>query len=413
MPRVAPLIPRKMLPPPTTIAISTPRSARAFDASSAMRCTTSESMPKPIARSANASPESFRTTRRYRLSGIDAPLVWSSWSPGRGHAGRTRRALLLADLDAREAPNGGTVPQRLDERCDALLLVLHERLLEQRHLLEEAVQLPVDDLAESRFGLALLARLRLEDGSLPIDLVRRDVLAGDEPRRRARDVERDVMSDVARSSVTAVDAAELDEHADDAPLVLHVLVRVEQAVGRLETGDASELDLLAQRSGQALDEVVDGAALVRLGADVVVTLLDNEAREVGQCALEHVPLGDEVGFAVELDDGSRAALDEHVDRALIGLTAGTLRGTGDALLTQPVLGLVEVTFGFFEGALAIHHPGAGDLAQRRDILGRDISHWRSFPSRPAAPTRRRRPRAVPPPVPAIRRSNRRARPQQP
>jgi hypothetical protein len=45
MPRVAPLMPRKMLPPPTTIAISTFRSRRASLTSCAMRNTTGASMP--------------------------------------------------------------------------------------------------------------------------------------------------------------------------------------------------------------------------------------------------------------------------------------------------------------------------------------------------------------------------------
>jgi len=48
MPLVAPVSPRKMLPPPTTIAISTPRSARAFVTSSAIRWTTAASIPNPM-----------------------------------------------------------------------------------------------------------------------------------------------------------------------------------------------------------------------------------------------------------------------------------------------------------------------------------------------------------------------------
>src|SRR5262245_30457468 len=138
MPRVAPLMPRKMLPPPTTIAISTPNSMRASVASDAMRCTTAESMPYPVVRSANASPESFRTTRRYRLSGIRAPFRrGQDFGCVRPLA---REALLPADLDAREPAHLRIGTKRSDERRDRLLVVLHERLVEQRAALpfEEA-----------------------------------------------------------------------------------------------------------------------------------------------------------------------------------------------------------------------------------------------------------------------------------
>src|SRR5471030_2063168 len=119
MPLVAPIMPRKMLPPPTTIAISTPRSARALVTSAAMRCTTSESMPKLIDLSANASPESLSTTRRYLLSDIsNSPLASADGS-------------LLADLDPSEAAHCGVAPELGDKRPDGRLLVLHGRLLEE------------------------------------------------------------------------------------------------------------------------------------------------------------------------------------------------------------------------------------------------------------------------------------------
>src|SRR6478752_6860694 len=126
MPPLAPLIPRKMLPPPTTIAISTPRSARALVTSPAMRCTTSESMPNPIERSANASPESFSTTRRYLLSDISTP---SGSEPTSGS--ETTRWSVFADLDPGETTDGCTAAEALDQRADRLLLILDERLLDE------------------------------------------------------------------------------------------------------------------------------------------------------------------------------------------------------------------------------------------------------------------------------------------
>src|SRR6476659_4073982 len=136
MPPVAPLMPRKMLPPPTTIAISTLSSARAFVTSAAMRCTTSESMPKLSFWSANASPESLSTTRRYLLSDIS-------------RSSRSGVRSLLADLDAREATDRGIAAQPGHERPHGRLLVLHERLIDERTArvgLVEAVELALDDL---------------------------------------------------------------------------------------------------------------------------------------------------------------------------------------------------------------------------------------------------------------------------
>src|SRR5438045_3341194 len=165
MPPVAPCMPRKMLPPPTTIAISTPRSARALVTSPAMRCTTSESIPKPTERSANASPESLSTTRRYLLSGISISLAFAGAWPGSFVVSRLRgrsKWSVLTDLDAGETADGGIGAQGLHERADRLLLVLDERLLDQRDRLEEAVELPLDDLGPCLLGFALFRRLLLQ-----------------------------------------------------------------------------------------------------------------------------------------------------------------------------------------------------------------------------------------------------------
>src|SRR4051794_37504746 len=63
MPAPAPVAPRQMLPPPTTMATSVSSSRRASASSMAMRSTISPSMVSSLAELANASPETFRTTR--------------------------------------------------------------------------------------------------------------------------------------------------------------------------------------------------------------------------------------------------------------------------------------------------------------------------------------------------------------
>src|SRR5262245_60767356 len=256
-----------MLPPPTTIAISTPRSPRAFVTSSAMRCTTTASMPNPIFWSANASPESFSTTRWYRLAVIGnssrAELVVERREPP--------EALFLSDLDPRESTDVRVGPEGLHHGVDRLLVVLDERLLDECDRLEEAVELAVDDLRPGLLGLALFLGLCLVDIALACDFLGRHFVARDVTGRRARDVQRDVVCDCSQLVVVGVDATELDDHADRAALVLDVLVAVEQAVGGLEPEDAAQLDLLSERAGQPLHVVVDAFAgdLLRAQVDVI------------------------------------------------------------------------------------------------------------------------------------------------
>ena len=50
-----------------------------------------------------------------------------------------------------------------------------------------------------------------------------------------------------------------------------------------------------------------------------------------------------------------------------------LAAAGEALLAQPLLGGLDVAVVGLEGLLAVHHPGAGRLAQRLDVLGGECS----------------------------------------
>src|SRR5207302_8823523 len=110
IPREAPFRPRKMLPPPTTMAICTLRASTASATSSASRLTTTASMPEPMEESANASPESLSSTLPQRLSGLGA--------------------LLLADLDPDAPRHLGLCTQPRQHRPDADLGIPHLSLLE-------------------------------------------------------------------------------------------------------------------------------------------------------------------------------------------------------------------------------------------------------------------------------------------
>ena len=80
---------------------------------------------------------------------------------------------------------------------------------------------------------------------------------------------------------------------------------------------------------------------------------------------EEIVLGDEVALGVDLDDGADAAVgaDPGVSHALGGYAAGLLLRGGEALLAQPLYGLVDVAVGLGEGLLAVHHADTGHLTQ--------------------------------------------------
>ena len=93
--------------------------------------------------------------------------------------------------------------------------------------------------------------------------------------------------------------------------------------------------------------------------------------DVAHQRLELVGAGHEVGLAVDLDQHAdlAAGVDVGADHALGGDAAGLLGGARQALLAQVVDGLLHVALGLDQGVLAVHHAGAGALAELLDHLG--------------------------------------------
>ena len=111
---------------------------------------------------------------------------------------------------------------------------------------------------------------------------------------------------------------------------------------------------------------------------------------------EVLALGDEVGLALELDEDARGVGDQTGGRLALG---AALRRLGGALDAQDLDGLVEVAVGLVERLLAVHHAGAGLLAELLDVGSGEVSHvsfflerwWRSGPAGPPYGWLRRRP----------------------
>ena len=104
-------------------------------------------------------------------------------------------------------------------------------------------------------------------------------------------------------------------------------------------------------------------------------------------------LGDEVGLAVELEQGAVLADDDAVGRRALEALADVL----GALDAQELDGLVVVAVGLGERLLAVHHAGAGGVAETLDVGCGEVSHVtssgsgggaRAWCGRAAAPSRR-------------------------
>ena len=91
---------------------------------------------------------------------------------------------------------------------------------------------------------------------------------------------------------------------------------------------------------------------------------------------EGVVAGDEIGFAINLDEGANlaAAQDGLSDEAFIGDAVGLFHCGGGSLLAQEIDGGVQVALGRVQGLLAVHQSGTGHGAELPDEGWGDFRH---------------------------------------
>jgi hypothetical protein len=146
----------------------------------------------------------------------------------------------------------------------------------------------------------------------------------------------------------------------------------------LDAGHAAHVDLLADGGDQCLGGFFDIAG-ARIGGGLQCVDVGGAGiqRDVGDGVAELQEagvLGDEVGFAVDLDQhGLAGGLGGH-DATFGGDAAGFLVSLGQAGLAQPFHRHVDVAVVLDQCLLAFHHAGAGTLAQFLDQLGGNIAH---------------------------------------
>ena len=125
---------------------------------------------------------------------------------------------------------------------------------------------------------------------------------------------------------------------------------------------------LAGLVGDVLVEGVTGGGLHSLeGGEVGRELGDGGVSDGSGEGLEIRGGGHEVGLATEADEDGLSAFHAGKDGALGGFVVTALGKGGLALLAENLDGALEVAFGLGEGLLAIHHAGAGHVAQLLDV----------------------------------------------
>src|SRR3954454_3206848 len=272
--------------------------------------------------------------------------------------------LGLADLEAGEPLDGQS--GLVDDLLDRLLRLGDRRLLEQHEVLEVGVDPTLDDLADRLLGLALLLGGLLGDATLGLDRLGRDLLAAEVARTRSGDVHRQA----ARGVLAATGVLHGD--TDGRGQVGGALVQVGGGLP-LEDGEPAQHELLADTCRLALDQGRNGLAVDlgrEQGVDVGRLLGEDDVEQALGERDEVGVLGDEVGLAVELEQSAVLVHDHAVGGGALEALADVL----GALDAQELDGLVVVAVGLGQGLLAVHHAGAGGVAETLDVGCGELSH---------------------------------------
>ena len=177
---------------------------------------------------------------------------------------------------------------------------------------------------------------------------------------------RDLHADLAAH--LGVNALEVEAH-DGGELVVEVVVAC-HACG-LDPLVVAELHLLAGLADLVGDEFGERAALDLNGLELIdaLALVGEGEREHLACErAEGLVLSDEVCLALQRRDSGEIAVRAREYATLGGVAVLTLGGNRLAFLTDYLDGGLDVSFGLRQGVLAVHHAGAGHVAQLLDVF---------------------------------------------
>ena len=147
--------------------------------------------------------------------------------------------------------------------------------------------------------------------------------------------------------------------------------------GAVEERGPAQFELLADLGRKVRDGLLDGlvtgfGALERV--DIGGLGLGRRRDDLVGQRLELRVLGDEVGFAVELDQRAVPGHDQALGRGPLGALADVL----GSLDPQRLDGLVEVAVGFGQRVLAVEHAGTGQLPKSLDVGSGEVRQCSAF-----------------------------------
>ncbi len=143
----------------------------------------------------------------------------------------------------------------------------------------------------------------------------------------------------------------------------------------VEADETADLQVLTDGHdllGHGLGDGQLGAGILGVHQSVHISGvgIDDGLGDVLDESHEQIALSAEVGLAVDFHQSAHGALHQSVGHTLGGNAAGLLGSLGQALLAQPLNGLVHIAVALGQSLLAIHHTHAGHLAQGLHISSR-------------------------------------------
>jgi len=176
-------------------------------------------------------------------------------------------------------------------------------------------------------------------------------------------------SDLHRDTAGDLGGNLLVEGDDGAELAVEVHVLGHER--SLDTGIVSQHVLLTGLAGLVGDVLVEGVTRGGLdgleGLEVGRELGDGGVGDGRGKGLEIRRSGDEVGLATEAHEDGLSTVHTAQDSTLGGFVVTPLGEGGLTLLAKDLDGTLEIAVGLGEGLLAIHHAGAGHVAQLLDV----------------------------------------------
>jgi hypothetical protein len=160
-----------------------------------------------------------------------------------------------------------------------------------------------------------------------------------------------------------------DQYADLAEARHHLAMHIgaHGALRHLERCRAAHRHVLADRRDHLLDVVFDRRLPARVGRGEqlceIALRLGGERGDLRHHVLELLVARDEVGLGVHLDHRAGIARGVDADQTFGGDAPGLLGSLRQTLFAQPIDGGLDVALHLGERGLAVHHPGAGLLAQ--------------------------------------------------